>query len=50
VLVFGAVVALDRDFIRPMLEQSAGRFMLGYAAVSVILGYLLLMRIAKVDV
>ena len=49
-LVFAAVVSLDRDFIKPMLEQSAGRFMLAYAAVSVSFGYFLLMRIAKVDV
>ena len=50
VVVFGAVMALDRDFIRPMLHEPAGRFMLVYAAVSVVLGYLLLMRISKVDV
>ena len=50
VLVFGAVIAMDREFIRPMLDEPAGRFMLIYAATSVILGYALLMRIAKVDV
>jgi tight adherence protein B len=50
VMVFGAVISMDREFIRPMLEEPVGRFMLGYAAVSVTLGYLLLMRIAKVDV
>jgi tight adherence protein B len=49
-LVFGSVIAMDREFIQPMLAEPAGRFMLGYAAVSVILGYLILMRIAKVDV
>jgi tight adherence protein B len=49
-LVFGAVLSMDRDFIRPMIDQSVGRFMLGYAAVSVILGYVILMRIAKVEV
>jgi Flp pilus assembly protein TadB len=43
-------MSMDREFIRPMLEQPVGRFMLGYAAVSVILGYVILMRIAKVDV
>jgi tight adherence protein B len=48
-LVFGAVIAIDRAFIRPMLDEPAGRLMLGYASVSVILGYLILMRIAKVD-
>lgn len=49
-LVFGSVMLLDREFIRPMLDEPAGRFMLGYATVSVVLGYLLLMRISKVDV
>jgi tight adherence protein B len=49
-MVFGAVISMDREFIRPMLEEPTGRFMLAYAAVSVILGYLILMRIAKVDV
>jgi tight adherence protein B len=48
--VFGAVISMDREFIRPMLDEPVGRLMLGYAAVSVSLGYLLLMRIAKVDV
>ncbi|MDQ3996948.1 MAG: type II secretion system F family protein [Gemmatimonadota bacterium] len=49
-MVFGAVISMDREFIRPMLEEPTGRFMLAYAAVSVILGYVILMRIAKVDV
>jgi tight adherence protein B len=50
VLVFGAVISMDREFIRPMLEEPAGQFMLAYAGVSVVLGYLILMRIAKVEV
>jgi tight adherence protein B len=50
VLVFGAVISMDREFIRPMLDEPVGRLMLGYATISVLLGYLLLMRIAKVDV
>ena len=50
VIVFGAVLAMDREFIRPMLDEPAGQAMLAYAGVSIVLGYLLLMRIAKVDV
>ena len=50
VLVFAAVVAMDREFVRPMLDEPVGQFMLLYAALSVILGYAILMRIAKVDV
>jgi tight adherence protein B len=49
-LVFAAVTALDPDFMRPMLDQPLGRAMLAYAAVSVVLGYVLLMRVSKVDV
>jgi tight adherence protein B len=50
VLVFGAIVAMDPEFMRSMLDEKVGRFMLAYAAVSVILGYLLLMHIAHMDV
>jgi tight adherence protein B len=49
-LVFAGVTALDPDFMRPMLDEPAGRAMLAYAAISVILGYFLLMRVSKVDV
>ena len=49
-LVFAAVTALDPDFMRPILEQPLGRAMLAYAAVSVVVGYFLLMRASKVDV
>jgi tight adherence protein B len=48
--VFAAVTALDPDFMRPMLHEPLGRVMLAYAVVSVILGYLLLMRVSRVDV
>jgi tight adherence protein B len=50
VVVLGAIMALDGEFIKPMLDEPAGRFMLGYAGASVVLGYLLLMRISRVDV
>jgi tight adherence protein B len=49
VLVFGAVILMDREFIQPMLAEPVGRFMLGYAVISVILGYAILMHISKVD-
>jgi tight adherence protein B len=49
-LVFGAVVSVDPELSRPMLADPVGRFMLGYAALSAIAGYLILIRIAKVDV
>jgi Flp pilus assembly protein TadB len=49
VIVFGAVILMDREFIQPMLAEPVGRFMLGYAVISVILGYAILMHISKVD-
>jgi tight adherence protein B len=49
-LVFASVTALDPDFMGPMLEQPLGRAMLAYAAASVVCGYFLLMRVARVDV
>jgi Flp pilus assembly protein TadB len=33
-----------------LLDDPVGRAMLAYAVVSVVLGYFLLMRVAKVDV
>ena len=50
VIVFFALYALNPDFVRPMLAQSAGRGMLLYAAASVVLGYWMMMRIARIDV
>jgi tight adherence protein B len=50
VLAFGAVISMDRTFFQPMLAEPAGRFMLAYATISVILGYIILMRISRVDV
>lgn len=50
VIVCGAIISMDREFIQPMLAEPVGRFMLAYAATSVILGYVVLMRISKVDV
>jgi tight adherence protein B len=49
-LVFAAVTALDPNFTRPLLDEPVGRAMLAYAVVSVVVGYFLLMRVAKVDV
>ena len=47
--VFVAMLALDPEFMRPMLDLPLGRMLLGVAAASVILGYVILMRIARVD-
>jgi tight adherence protein B len=49
-LVFLGMFALNPSFMRPMLLQTAGQVMLGLAAVSVALGYMVMVRIADIDV
>jgi tight adherence protein B len=49
-LVFLGMFALNPSFMRPMLQQSAGQIMLALAGVSVAMGYLVMVRIADVDV
>lgn len=48
-LVFFAMLSLDREFMQPMLEHPLGQMLLAVAALSVTVGYLVLMRIARVD-
>jgi tight adherence protein B len=49
-LVFLGMFALNPAFMRPMLQQTAGQIMLVLAGVSVALGYLVMVRIADIDV
>lgn len=49
-LVFIGMFALNPAFMRPMLQQPAGQMMLVLAGVSVALGYLVMVRIADIDV
>jgi tight adherence protein B len=49
-LVFLGMFALNPTFMRPMLEQAAGQVMLILAGVSVAVGYLMMVRIADIDV
>ena len=49
-LVFIGMFALNPAFMRPMLQLPAGQIMLVLAAVSVGLGYLVMVRIADIDV
>jgi len=50
VIVFFALYALNPAFVRPMLDDALGRTMLVYAAASVVLGYWMMMKIARIDV
>jgi tight adherence protein B len=49
-LVFLGMFALNPGFMRPMLQQTAGHVMLVLAGVSVAAGYLVMVRIADIDV
>lgn len=49
-LVFVGMFALNPDFMRPMLQQIPGQIMLAFAGLSVAMGYLVMARIADIDV
>lgn len=50
VIVFMVIMAVNRAFMQPMLQSSSGRIALGGAAVSVMAGYMVMMKIADVDI
>jgi tight adherence protein B len=50
VLVFLGMFALNPQFMRAMLQQSAGQIMLLVAGISVAIGYFVMVRIADIDV
>ena len=49
VFVFMAILAMNPDFLRPMVVEPIGRLMLAYAGISVVLGYWMMMRIADIE-
>jgi tight adherence protein B len=49
-IVFLGMFALNPQFMRPMLQQTAGQVILGLAGLSVLMGYLVMVRIADIDV
>jgi tight adherence protein B len=50
VIAFFALGFLNPGMMRPMLTTSTGQMMLAYAAISVAVGYWILMRIADIDI
>jgi len=50
VIVFFLIMAINPSFMAPMLASSGGRLMFGAAIVSVIAGYMVMMKIADVDI
>jgi tight adherence protein B len=49
-VVFAAAWLIDRDFMDPLLQASSGPWILLGAGISVLIGYLVLMKIADVNV
>lgn len=49
-IVFAGMFALNPQFMRPMLSQTAGQVMLAGAGLSVLMGYFVMVRIADIDV
>lgn len=49
VFVFISILLANPDFLRPMVVEPVGRLMLAYAAISVALGYWMMMRIADIE-
>lgn len=50
VIVFLLITAINPSFMKPMVTSPGGRLMMGAAVVSVIAGYMVMMKIADVDV
>ena len=49
-VVFGAINLVNPGFISPMLKSDIGPWIFGFAAVSVTLGYWMMMSIADIDI
>lgn len=49
VATFLILFVLNRDFVMPLLTTDAGHWFLTYAAVSVVIGYMVMMKIADVE-
>lgn len=50
IAVFLLVYVMNPQYMRPLLETPTGHMLLAYAVSSVVVGYVILMRIAKIDI
>ena len=48
--VFLIVYVMNPQYIQPLLTTPTGHMLLAYAVSSVVVGYVILMRIAKIDI
>ena len=50
VIAFFTLLWMNRPMMLPLLQTDSGRFILGYAAVSILLGYFAMRKIANIEV
>lgn len=48
-VMFGAIYSINAEYMKPLFEQPQGKFLMVYAFVSVVVGYIIMDRIASVD-
>lgn len=48
-VMFGAIYAINQQYLKPLLTETTGQLLVVYAIVSVIIGYVIMSRIADVD-
>jgi tight adherence protein B len=50
VIAFFALLWMNRPMMLPLLQTDSGRFILGYAVASIVLGYFMMRKIANIEV
>ena len=48
-VMFGTIYAINSQYMQPLFTQAVGKFLMVYALISVIVGYIVMNRIADVD-
>jgi len=49
-LVLTCLLLFNREYFRPMIEQRAGWWMMGYALCSILFGHIVIQRIVRIKV
>lgn len=50
VFMYGVMLLINREYVAPLTSTPAGHVLLGYGVVSLLIGFLLLRRIARIEV
>lgn len=48
-VMFGAIYSINAEYMKPLFEQPQGKFLMVYAFLSVVVGYVIMDKIASVD-